>query len=439
MATTTNFGWETPDDTDLVKDGALAMRTLGNSIDSSFADLRGGTTGQVLAKSSNTDLDYTWVTQDDANAIQNAIVDAKGDLIAASAADTPARLAVGANGETLVADSSTATGLRWQGSQVAGRNFLINGNFDIWQRGTSFNTLSTGLYAADRWQSGAPFGNYTFTQQTTGVPSTARFCLRATATSAGVLMPIQQLMETQNAELLWGQTVTFSVKVRRNSTFANDIVLTVARSATVDAGVGATWTNIGTTTIANASLPTGTTSADWLTAVLTVAIPADGTANSLRIRVDHSTTVANGGYYEISQNQLEIGSVATAFTRATGTLAGELAACQRYYQRIRGDEGNGGTTNPIGLGSYFNASIYRVPVRFPVKMRRIPDYSSSNTTNYFQIVGNGATFGYATTTLDIASPDAAMINVAVSGATTGTSAWLQTANASSFIDFSAEL
>lgn len=62
MATTTNFGWETPDDTDLVKDGAAAMRTLGNSIDTSFVDLKGGTTGQVLAKASATDLDYSWTT-----------------------------------------------------------------------------------------------------------------------------------------------------------------------------------------------------------------------------------------------------------------------------------------------------------------------------------------------------------------------------------------
>jgi hypothetical protein len=64
MATTTNFGWETPDDTDLVKDGALAMRTLGNSIDTSFVDLKGGTTGQILSKASNTDLDYTWISND---------------------------------------------------------------------------------------------------------------------------------------------------------------------------------------------------------------------------------------------------------------------------------------------------------------------------------------------------------------------------------------
>ena len=113
MATTTNFGWTTPDDTSLVKDGAAAIRTLGQSIDTSMMDLEGGTTGQVLSKASNADMDFTWVTTDDTNAIQNAIVDAKGDLIGATAADTPARLAVGTNGQVLTADSTAATGLAW--------------------------------------------------------------------------------------------------------------------------------------------------------------------------------------------------------------------------------------------------------------------------------------------------------------------------------------
>jgi hypothetical protein len=113
MATTPNFSWPTPDNTDLVKNGALAIRTLGDAIDASLVDLEGGTTDQVLAKNSNTDMDFKWVTSDDANAIQNAIVDAKGDLIAATAADTPARLAVGGNNLVLTADSSTATGLKY--------------------------------------------------------------------------------------------------------------------------------------------------------------------------------------------------------------------------------------------------------------------------------------------------------------------------------------
>ena len=124
MANTTNFNWETPDDTDLVKDGAAAIRTLGNSIDTSLVDLKGGTTGQVLSKASGTDLDFTWVAQDDSNAIQNAIVDAKGDLISATAADTPARLPVGTDGQVLLADSTTATGLKWGTSSSGGYTLL---------------------------------------------------------------------------------------------------------------------------------------------------------------------------------------------------------------------------------------------------------------------------------------------------------------------------
>jgi hypothetical protein len=125
MATTTpNFGWAVPTSTDLVKDGAVAIETLGDSIDASLVDLKGGTTGQVLAKASNTDMDFSWVAQDDSNAIQNAIVDAKGDLIGATAADTPARLAVGTNGQVLTADSAEATGLKWATPSSGGSTFV---------------------------------------------------------------------------------------------------------------------------------------------------------------------------------------------------------------------------------------------------------------------------------------------------------------------------
>jgi hypothetical protein len=128
MPTTSNFGWTTPADTDLVKDGAAAIRTLGNGIDTSFLDLKGGTTDQVLAKNSNTDLDFKWVA--DASGIPATIFDAKGDLIAASGADTAARLASsGVNGNVLTVDTGETTGLKWAAPSAGSLTLITKSTF----------------------------------------------------------------------------------------------------------------------------------------------------------------------------------------------------------------------------------------------------------------------------------------------------------------------
>jgi hypothetical protein len=89
-----------------------------------------------------------WVGFDDSNAIQNAIVDAKGDLITATAADTPARLAVGTNGQTLVADSSTSTGLKWATPASGGKVLqVIMGTHSTEATSSSSTYADTGLTA----------------------------------------------------------------------------------------------------------------------------------------------------------------------------------------------------------------------------------------------------------------------------------------------------
>jgi hypothetical protein len=116
---TSNFGWQMPTPVDLVTDLPADFEVFGQAVDSSLADLKGGTSGQVLAKNSNTDMDFVWVTSDDANAIQNSIINAKGDLITGTANDTPAVLSVGANDLLVTAASGEATGLKYTGGWAA--------------------------------------------------------------------------------------------------------------------------------------------------------------------------------------------------------------------------------------------------------------------------------------------------------------------------------
>ena len=298
------------------------------------------------------------MTKARSNATANA---AKGDLTVGNGTNLSGILAVGSNGDTIVADSSTATGLRYQPTQAAGKNYLINGGFDIWQRGTS--GFTSNAYTADRWQAALNSGTF-IVSRSTDVPTTPYFnySLSMAGTTAQN-MQIFQNIESANATLFAGQTVTLSVWAK-NSAGTSKLSYVGLYPTAVD--------NFAVSTLdVQGDLTATSWSGSW------TKYSVSFTANALATRgykiilyrngTETSTTLFTG-------IQLEFGSVATAFTRAGGTIQGELAACQRYYYRFGGDQ----TTQPYGIGYGTSATTALITVYHPVPMRVAPAMTDYN-------------------------------------------------------------
>jgi hypothetical protein len=325
----------------------------------------------------------SWVASDDPNAIQNTIVDAKGDLITATGADTPARLAVGSNGDTLVADSAATTGLRWQGSFAAGKNKIINGDFNINQRAFS-SVTANGTYTFDRFVTNFSGGTVTFTPQTftpgaapvSGYEATNFLQIVTSGQSASNYASIGQKIE--NVRTFAGQTVTLSFWAKATSGTPK-----IGWYALQNFGSG------GSSAAAAYAGYTENLSSSWARYSITYAVPSiSGKTIGTSSSFDNYLMVSDGAGTQGIQNntfqiwgvQIENGSTATAFQTATGTIQGELAACQRYYWRatlaadcLTGFEG----------AAYSTTAVYGI-MNAKVTMRTTPtslDYSNVRITD----------------------------------------------------------
>ena len=377
------------------------------------------------------------------SAINPTIVDAKGDIIAATAADTVARLAVGNNGETLVADSSTSTGLRYQPSQAAAKNAIINGGFDIWQRGTSVagNNVGGASYWADRWnmyRSASPTA-YTLSQQTTGgttgITNYARV-QRTAANTTTATMSIGQTPEILNLISLAGQPITVSFYARAGANYSptSGALAYVLNTGTGTTSVDGIYNSL--TSQATVISTTATLTTSWQRFTSTVTLGSTITQLSLQFNCTPVGTAGAADYYDLTGVTIELGSVATAFSRAGGTIQGELAACQRYYYRNTATGGAYAPMMPSGVTSS-TTNLLGI-VQFPVQMRSNPTSVDFST---LQVV-DSAVGSYTVTNVGIVSADGntAQCDVTISGATASRFGWVRANNnTAAYLGFSAEL
>jgi hypothetical protein len=310
-------------------------------------------------------------------------------------------------------------------------NAIINGAFDIWQRGTSF--VLGSLYGPDRWFLSGAQG--TVSRQSSGVPASSQFYGRFTSTGATGACDVFQYMESANTDYLRGKEATFQVKLRRSSTMNAGLRLRIDKSVTANAGPSATWVTIATATFANSDIPTGTGTNDWLKATLTVTVPNDGTANSLRVLFFQTAAITSGASWDFAEAQLEAGSVATPFKRNANSLQGELAACQRYYYRIGGET----LFQRFGNGYGTSTTTADLVIPYPVPLRAKPTVSATVTN--LQLLPDGLNVTGITTDTNIINSQAGAITAtAASGLTLNRPYSFRASNSLvPFIEFIAEL
>lgn len=270
-------------------------------------------------------------------------------------------IGVGAHQHTNAADTPAV--MPYSTYAAAGKNKILNGDFGIWQRGTTFNSIANFGYAADRTRiSYDGSGTHNVTQQTF-TPGAApvsgyegKYFFRFTQATAGSGATYNRwTFVLEDVQTLAGQTATLSFWAKAGS------AQTITTSLAQNFGTGGSG-EIETPAVSH-SLTTS-----WQRFTTTISVPSIsgktvGTSNSLIVYFKMPLNVAES--YDFWGVQLEAGSTVTAFQTATGNPASELAACQRYYFRNT----NGNAYQEFGIGFGVQTNFAEFVVNFPVTMR----------------------------------------------------------------------
>ena len=260
----------------------------------------------------------------------------------------------------------TNSSLAFDGGPLSGfRNAIINGNFDIWQRGTSFSNPTAGAYTADRWVlnyngSGATrtISRQLFTLGQTDVPGEPQYFLRYAQTAAGSGGTFNVLTQRiEGVRTFAGQTITISFYAKATTNITTSI------SLFQNFGTGGSPS--ATTFINGGNISVGTTFTKYSSTITIPSITGKtiGTDNNDHFVLDIALPLNATFNIDIAQVQIEAGPVATPFERRP--IGTELTLCQRYYQWNVSTQGAMNEAN----------NRFVCPVGFTVPMRATPNVS----------------------------------------------------------------
>lgn len=320
-------------------------------------------------------------------------------------------------------------------SRIKSPNFVINGGFDIWQRGSSFAPITDSTYAADRWlirSSVAPTSRTVERKDLSAAITELQnvdYYLRSTINTIGSGSNVRIRTAIENVGTLANETVVLSWWGKHNSS-AN---LTVVVSQVFGAGGSATVTPYNST-VAYTNV--------WQRFEVSFSMPSIAGktigANNY-IQLEFYQNDATNSVLDITGVQLEAGSAATTFRRVGSSIQGELAACQRYYFQTNAGGSLTASNAPIGMAVATANNTARCVINFPSSMRIAPSTIGYSALTSFNLLGV-STQDTTNVTISGSTPEAAFVTFTTGTTMTAGQGYLVRHKAATdYISFSADL